>query len=101
MGSIANNQEPVEYRLALVDSSSGMLMGTTDTGGSHLPIVSIPRFTRAAEEINDAIYREWQFKTIVLSFLRATDGKPACAVAEVISPPIGIAWRRLALQSPD
>lgn len=98
MGRFANNTNTHEYRLALVDSPSGMLMTVARPEGFYLPRLTIPRWTRHAEEINEAIRKEWRLKTIVLSFLPSIGEMPTCAVAEVIPSPNGIASHGLVLQ---
>jgi hypothetical protein len=82
MDAVANNAEMVEYRVALIDSSSPMLLTVAGSGGSSLPRVRIPKWTRPAEEINDVIWREWQLHTLVLTILNEAGDKPPCAVAE-------------------
>lgn len=84
MDTVATNSETVEYRVALVDSSGPLVVGVAEPEGYHLPRVRIPKWTRPAEEINDALRRDWQLNTLVLTILYTGDERPACAVAEAL-----------------
>jgi hypothetical protein len=77
--------ETTEYRVALIDSSAMKLLAESDVNGLHLPRVRIPKWTRPAEEINDAIRKQWRVTSILLTILQTTNDRPGCAVAELIS----------------
>ena len=98
MDIVANNPETVEYRVALFDSSWPLLMVAAEAEGYRLPRVRIPRWTRPAEEINDALRRDWQLNTLVLTILYPGDERSACAVAEVLPSADACFPRDLALQ---
>jgi hypothetical protein len=92
--------ETVEYRVALVNSSSLMLMSATSLGGYRLPRVRIPKYSRAAEKINEAICKEWRLRTLILTFLNTINTRPTCVVAELIAPqeahaPQGLAFEKI------
>lgn len=84
MKTAMNDTETIQYRVALIDSSSPMLWAVMRPEGSFLPQVRIPKWTRPAEEINNAIRREWQFNTLVLNILDRANDKPPCAVVELL-----------------
>ena len=96
MDTATHLADTTEYRVALIDSSAMTLLAERDVNGLHLPRVRIPKWTRPAEEINNAIRKKWQVPSIVLTFLHTTNGRPDCAVAELISSPdTGVANPRL------
>ncbi len=94
-----NNPETVEYRVALADSSWPLVMVEATPEGYCLPRVRIPKRTRPAEEINEALRRDWQLNTLILSILHTGDERPACAVAEVLPSAKGSFPRDLTLQN--
>ena len=85
MGAVSNLADTAEFRVALIESSSGMLLAKHEANGFHLPRVRIPKWTRPAEEINEAVRKEWHLNSLVLKLLPTTDNRPTCAVAEVIA----------------
>ncbi len=78
--------EQVQYRLALIPPLSRALLAERVDGVSHLPRVSIPRWTRPAEQINLVLKQKWNVRTIVLDVLSGVDDAPPCALIEVRSP---------------
>jgi hypothetical protein len=79
--------DTTEYRVALINSSAMKLLAECDVNGLHLPRVRIPKWARPAEEINNAIRKQWQVNSIVLTLLRTTNDRLPCAVAELLSSP--------------
>lgn len=100
MNSASNSVDTIEYRLALIDTSSEMIMCTDQSTDHCLPRVVVPKWSRHTEEINDEIYRKWGLRTIVVSFLPPVSRKPTCAVAEVITSRTDAPYR-LVSRSPD
>ncbi len=78
--------EIAKYSLALILPESRKLLAIGDLDGYHLPSVTIPHWTRPAEELQKAIWASWGIPVIVLDFLRSTDGVQVCVVAEVLIP---------------
>lgn len=101
MDVVADDPETVEYRVALVGPSGPQLMVAVKPDGYRLPRVKIPRWSRPAEEINDALRRDWQLNTLVLTILYAGGEKSACAIAEVFRSAEGSVPRNLALRDID
>jgi hypothetical protein len=87
MNTATHLADTTEYRVALIDSSAMKLLAKCDVNGLHLPRVRIPKWARPAEEINDAIRKQWQVTSIVLTLLHTTSDKPDCAIAELMSSP--------------
>jgi hypothetical protein len=87
MDTATHLADTTEYRVALIDSFTTKLLAESDVNGLHLPRVRIPKWTRPAEEINDAIRKQWQVTSIVLTLLETTNDRPGCAVAELLSSP--------------
>jgi hypothetical protein len=90
--------DTTEYRVALIDSFAMKLLTECDVNGLHLPRVRIPKWTRPAEEINDAIHKQWQVTSIVLTLLETTNDRPGYAVVELISSPEAGATNTLLLK---
>jgi len=88
MSTLSNLADTTEFRVALLEPSSGMLMATRAPKGFRLPRVRIPQWTRSAEEINKSLRDKWQLTSFILAFLNRSDGEPACAVAELIWPKV-------------
>jgi hypothetical protein len=86
MSIVSNLSDDTEFRVALLDPSSGMVMAVRRADGFYLPRVRIPKGARPAKEINDAVRHKWQLTSLVLTFLYRNDGRQACVVAEVTSP---------------
>jgi len=81
--------ETTEYRLALVLPESRKILAISDVNGYRLPSISIPQWTRPAEQLQDAIHAAWKLRVLILDFFHDS---PLCAVAEVLVPgqPIGL-----------
>jgi Phosphotransferase enzyme family len=76
--------ERIEYRLALVLPASRKLLAISNVDGYRLPSISIPQWTRPAEQLQKAILTAWKLHVIILDFLPSSEGHPICAVAEVL-----------------
>lgn len=76
--------EPIEYRVALLDSSLPMVMALLKPEGYCLPRVFVSKQTRFAESINETLRREWQLNTLILTVLHTNDERPSCVVVEVL-----------------
>jgi hypothetical protein len=87
MDTATHLADTTEYRVALIAPSAMKLLAECDVNGLHLPRVRIPKWTRPAEEINEAIRKQWQVTSIVLTLLQTNNDRPSCAVAELISSP--------------
>jgi hypothetical protein len=98
MNTATHLADTTEYRVALIDSSAMKLLAESDANGLHLPLVRIPKWTRTAEEINEAIRNQWKVTTIVLTILETTNDRPGCAVTELISSPEAGATNTLLLR---
>lgn len=75
--------ETTEYRLILVLPESRKILAISDVDGYRLPSVSIPQWTRPAEQLREAIHAAWKLRVLILDFFH---GSPLCAVAEVLVP---------------
>ena len=98
MDTATHLADTTEYRVALIDSFTTKLLAESDVNGLHLPRVRIPKWTRPAEEINEAIRKQWQVTSIVLTILETTSDRPGCAVTELISSPEAGATNTLLLR---
>src|ERR1019366_10664143 len=71
-----------EYRVALVPSGSQMVLAERDSAGLRLPCVSVPRWSRPAEQLTQAILTKWNVRSIVIDFLPGMTTSPRCSVVE-------------------
>lgn len=81
--------ETTEYRLLLVLPESRKILAISDVDGYRLPSMTIPQWTRPAEQLREAIHAVWKLRVLILDFFH---GSPLCAVAEVLVPgqPMGL-----------
>jgi hypothetical protein len=77
--------EQTEYRLVLVRFGSQAIWVDRANGALRLPRVTIPRWTRAAEQLQQVIEASWHLRTIVLEFLPSKMDSAPCAVVEITS----------------
>lgn len=87
MSTIHPEVEMTEYQVVLVEPYSRRILGVDSTDGYHLPTISIPQWTRPAEQLQAAIRSQWNVSAILLDFMHASDGSPCCAVAELLDSP--------------
>ena len=71
------------YRLVLVAPSTRRLFVEQSQGGMRLPRISIPRWTRAAEQIQTAIELRWGFKITVIDFFDYKSRVEGMVIAEL------------------
>jgi len=71
-----------EYRVALLLPTTGHVLGADEDGYIRLPHISIPKWTRPAEELTRAIDEQWHIKSAVIDFLTDKDNS-VCVIAEV------------------
>ena len=81
-----NTLEQDEYRLVLLRAGSHAIWARRDNRALHLPSVAIPRWTRPAEQLQQAVEGGWHVRAIVLDFLRSESGSNTCVVVEILSP---------------
>lgn len=77
-----------EYRVALVLPVTRQILVLNDGGIFRLPRISIPKWTRPAEELTQAIAEKWHVRSTIIDLLTDTSMQQTCAVAEV-RPKIG------------
>jgi hypothetical protein len=75
--------EMIEYLLVLVLPDSHKLLAISDLDGYRLPSISIPQWTRPAQQLQKAIRATWRLHVLVLDFFQDS---PLCATAEVLVP---------------
>jgi hypothetical protein len=72
-----------EYRVVLVLPMTRQILGINDCGTFRLPRISIPKWTRPAEELTGAIDEQWHIRSAVIDFLTDESKELTCAVMEV------------------
>lgn len=72
-----------EYRVALVLPMTHQIFAVNDSGTYRLPRISIPKWTRPAEELTGAIDEQWHIRSAVIDFLTDESRQLTCAVVEV------------------
>jgi hypothetical protein len=73
------------YRLAILASDPGHVLGRWHDAELILPRVSIPRWVRPAAEIQKAVRDRWNLNIVILDFLYRSRGLPGCVVAQLLS----------------
>lgn len=71
------------YRLILAEPATRRVLAERRRLGWQLPRVSIPRWSRAAEQIQAVIERQWGFKTVVVDLLEDEPPREAIAIGEL------------------
>ena len=81
--------ETMEYLLVLVLPKPRKVLAISCANGYRLPTISIPQWTRPAEQLQKAIWMAWRVHALILEFLH---GASLCAVAEVLvyAKPLGL-----------
>jgi len=78
--------EQVQYRIALVLPGSRRVLVQPRDGSPQLPRISVPRWTRVAEQLTMAIRHKWCLKSsVMIEILPGSQETPACAVIEVFT----------------
>lgn len=96
-----SNPEFDRYRLVLVSPSTRCVLVEKLKNEFRLPRISVPRWTRAAEEITAIIRERWQFGGVILDFLGERPGAGTVVVAQRIEEgrlatcPAGHLWSSL------
>jgi hypothetical protein len=72
-----------EYRLIFLDAESRAIF--VDPGGEqlHLPRVAIPRGSRTARDLQQAIKDKWRVDAIILEFIPSAVGNFTAAIVEI------------------
>lgn len=76
--------EQEQYRVALLLPSTPVIFVREGQASPRLPRVSIPKWTRPAEQITRAIRQEWNAASIAIDFLPSKAERPPCVVAELV-----------------
>jgi hypothetical protein len=76
--------EQNEYRLVLVKSGSHAIWAENTGEMWRLPRIAIPRCTRPAEKLQQAMERAWLLCCVVVDFLPAGKCSTPCVVAEIL-----------------
>jgi hypothetical protein len=79
-------REQIEYRVVLVRSGSHAIWVQSDGGALRLPRVTIPRWTRPAEQLQQILEDVWHLRTIVLDVLPGKTDSTPCVVMEILPP---------------
>ena len=89
--------EQNEYRLVLVRFGSQAIWVKRADGALRLPRVTIPRWTRPAEQLQLVIEAGWHLRTIILDVLPSKIDSAPCAVVEIMSSeaPNGLAAAKI------
>jgi hypothetical protein len=73
------------YRLVLLSSSTRLVFAERVSHRLCLPRLSIPRWTRAAEQVQQAIDCNWGIKGMVLDFLGDEPGDEGVVLVELMN----------------
>ena len=72
-----------EYRVLLVLPATRQILVSNDCGTLRLPHLTIPKWTRPAETLTEAIDEKWHISSAVIDFFIGDADQPPCAVIEV------------------
>jgi hypothetical protein len=78
-------REQNEYRIVLVRSGSHAIWTKHESDRLRLPRVAIPRWTRMARQLQQAIESVWGIRVVILDILPHGEGSAPCAIAEILS----------------
>jgi hypothetical protein len=73
------------YRVVLVLSRPRMILAERHGTRRRLPRISIPKRTRTAKQLTEAIQQKWGVSSIVIDFLPIEQALLSCAVIEVLN----------------
>jgi hypothetical protein len=82
-----SNPQFDSYSLVLVAPSTRRVLANKVHHAFRLPRISVPRWTRAAEQIKATIESRWGIKVIVIDFLRGGPASDTVVIAEVVNEP--------------
>jgi hypothetical protein len=85
MAHVEQLAEQEQYRIALVLSGPKQVLVEPHGGTVRLPRISIPRWTRVADQLTNAIRNKWCLGSIMIDLLPGSQETPACAVIEVFT----------------
>ncbi|WP_353072018.1 phosphotransferase [Tunturiibacter gelidoferens] len=71
------------YRVILVMPFSRMVLAERHGKALRLPRINIPKWTRPAERLNEAVQAKWNIKSVIIDILSKEESTVPCAVAEV------------------
>ncbi|WP_420237172.1 phosphotransferase family protein [Telmatobacter bradus] len=97
MAATATIVETVEYRLVLIQPASGAVLAVDAIDGCRLPRVSIPQWTRPAQQLRKVIRATWGAETLILDIFRMNDGSTSCVAAELLDGRIPLTLRAVEL----
>jgi len=89
--------EIVEYRVVLVQPNSRAVWAVGAVDGNRLPRVTIPRWTRPAQQLRKSIQTTWGAETVILDVFPASDGSAYCVAAEMLGHAIPSGLRAVGL----
>lgn len=78
--------EQNEYRVVLVLPWSLRILAERNGHHLRLPRVRIPKWTRPAEQLTQALQSKWNIKSVAIDFLPRAGAAPPCCVIEVRTP---------------
>jgi hypothetical protein len=96
-----SNPQCDHYLLVLASSSARRIFAEQSKRSVRLPRISIPRWTRAAEQVQAVLEAKWGLKAVVIDFLGDSPGRDSIIIAElrdehaVSSLPLAHSWVRL------
>lgn len=92
MATKSTSVEMAEYRVVLVEPESRAVLAVDADDENRLPRVTIPRWTRPAQQLRNAIRTTWGAETLILDVLLTNDSSSFCVAAEMLghTVPLGL-----------
>lgn len=87
MTTAATSPNVQQYRVVIAMPESRRVLALRTTDGYHLPRVSVPRQTRPAQQLRNAIRTKWNIEVLILELVMTDRGSPAYVIAELLSSP--------------
>ncbi len=85
MDRASQSVERDDYRIALIVPQTHMLLTEDSGAASCLPRISLPKWTRPAEQVQQIVEDRWGMHVLVLDCLARSEGASPCLVAQVLS----------------
>lgn len=85
----------VAYRCVVLRPRSHRVLAIREAGHDRLPVIQIPRKTRPAQELQEAIKARWGLEVLILEIWAARIG--AWVVAELLAPEFNSSFEEIAL----
>jgi hypothetical protein len=78
--------DEVSYRAVIASPDARFFLVNPEADCDSLPQITIPKWTRPAEQIQAAFARDWELEVVVLDFLNEPGERSPCVVVQILAP---------------